>query len=164
MLRTLYVVADIFITEVRRTSQRVRIRIHMFTPPNKCIFFSSASFVLISVIALPTAYSVYILHYNLRVHTNVYDFLAFFVPCVLLFSYFLLPYPGMVTASCSCCFVCAVPGAATCQLSVGGCTINMSSVNCKEQVQKNEKKHHHQNLYAYMYICMLPGTRYEGHV
>ena len=76
MLRTLYVVADIFITEVRRTSQRVRIRIHIFTP-NKCIFFSSVSFVCVSVIALPTACSVYILHCNVRVRTNVYGFLAF---------------------------------------------------------------------------------------
>ena len=110
MLRTRYVVADILITEVRRTSQGIRIRINMLTPPNKCIFFSSVSFVLISVIALPTAYSVYILHYNLRVHTDVCDFLVFFCALRPTFSYFLLPYPGMVTASCSCSLCFQVPG------------------------------------------------------
>ena len=161
MLRTRYVVADILITEVRRTSQGIRMRIHMLTPPNKCIFFSSVSFVLISVIALPTAYSVYILHYNLRVHTDVCDFLVFFCALRPTFSYFLLPYPGMVTASCSCSFVCAVPGAAICQLAVGGCTIY---IKCKLQttMQKNEKIITTKNVYAY--ICMLPGTRYKGHV
>ena len=107
------------------------------------------------------AYSAYILHYNLRVHTNVYDFLAFFCALRPTFSYFLLPYPGMVTASCSCSFVCAVPGAAICQLAVGGCTIY---IKCKLQttMQKNEKIITTKNVYAY--ICMLPGTRYKGHV
>ena len=84
-----------------------------------------------------------------------YDFLVFVFFCALLpalstifslfsclasyfFSHFLIPYPGMVTVSCSRSFVCAVPGAAICQLSGGECTINISSVNCKQQVQKSK--------------------------
>ena len=38
---------------------------------------------------------------------------------LLFFSHFVLPYPGMVTVSCSCSFACEVPGAAVRHLSGG---------------------------------------------
>ena len=40
------------LSQVRRTSQRARI--HMFTPPNMCVFVFCVSFVLLSVMALST--------------------------------------------------------------------------------------------------------------
>ena len=140
--------------------QRVRtsIHLHIYIPdlvPGAAIYQLSGGGVL------PTAriYSVIYTWYQLLVQcTRVNKYkkssptpnkclvpgTAFFVPYFLLFSYFLLPCPGMVTVSCSCPFVCAVPGAAICQLSGGGCTINISSANCKQQVQKNKKNGNNQ--------------------
>ena len=132
--------------------QRVRtsIHLHIYIPdlvPGAAIYQLSGGGVL------PTAriYSVIYTWYQLLVQcTRVNKYkksstpnkclvpgTAFFVPYFLLLSYFLLPCPGMVTVSCSCPFVCAVPGAAICQLSGGGCTINISSANCKQQAQKS---------------------------
>ena len=93
MLRTRYVVADILITEVRRTSQGIRIRIHMLTPPNKCIFFlQSLSFLFLSLhCLLPILFTYCITIYEYIRMCAI--FLFFFVPCVLLFLIFSFHIP-----------------------------------------------------------------------
>ena len=91
-----------------------------------------------------------------------YDFKAFF--CALLptfFNYhFLLAYPGMVSVSCTCSLVCAVPGAAKYKVSWGvGGTTNTSSVNWKQQQGQETRKKHHQ-IYMHIYVCsQVPGTK-----
>ena len=70
-------------------------------------------------------------------------FLPFFCALLPTFkNHFLLPYPGMVTVSCSCSFVCAVPGAAICQLSGGGVLKYITNVNCKQPVRKSNERLH----------------------
>ena len=82
-----------------------------------------------------------------------YQVMLFFVPCFLRSSFFLFYHCIVKAVSCSCSFVCAVPGAAICQLSWGKCTVNVSSANCKQhQVPKSKQK----NLSIHIFI---PGTR-----
>ena len=80
-----------------------------------------------------------------------YQVMLFFVPCFLRSSFFLFYHCIVKAVSCSCSFVCAVPGAAICRISGGGgeCTMDISSVNCKQQVQYVLVNH---QIYTHIYI------------
>ena len=132
-------------------SQGVRIRIHTFTPPNKYILRICLLSFFRSYFCHCVAYSAYTLHYNLQVHTNVYDFpvcfcawlpIFFHFFCALIPTFFSHFLPTLIWYQ----YIVRVLSSVQHQEllyanSIGGrCTVNVSSVNCKQHQAPKSRK------------------------